>query len=346
MKNPAHVELNWSDFHVRVHDLPISRMNKDVAVFIGNQLGRFRDIDMDKFEGLWGSFMHIRVSMDVRKPLRVNHNLKKVLSTQASYFGSQKKKTDRIQPDLCRYHFQVLTKEEVSDTQLIPAAVPPEPIIALSWNCQGIGAPWTVQALKELGISVEANGKSGGLALLWNQSLQVCIQFYSRRHIDASISSDEIEQSWRFTGIYDNSEKVGGSTRPVWQIRDFRQALVRNGLSDLGYTGDAFTWCNRQEFPHTIKERLDRARANDGWAQRFRNATVKHIPTIYSDHLPLILDMQPKVIHFFPQKRPFRFEAAWIGLDDFDKIVENSWNSSSYNSGSNAFTEKLKLCGE
>ncbi|KAL0433610.1 UNVERIFIED_CONTAM: hypothetical protein Slati_2695300 [Sesamum latifolium] len=223
-KNPAHVELNWSDFHVRVHDLPINRMNKDVAVFIGNQLGRFRDIDMDKSEGLW------------------------VLTKTDGYRGSFGHSIDTSGGDC--------------------GAVSPEPMIALSWNCQGIEAPWTVQALKESGISVEANGKSGGLALLWNRSFQVCIQSYSRRHIDASISSDEIEQTWRFTGIFgdpeatkrrhtwdllsilgrqsvrpwlcigdfneilDNSEKVRGSTRPLHAA--FRQTLIKHLMDFSG----------------------------------------------------------------------------------------------------------------
>ncbi|KAK4427245.1 hypothetical protein Salat_1493400 [Sesamum alatum] len=52
---PSRVELNWTDFHIHVHDLPLNCMTKEVATFIGNQLGIFRDVDMDKGGQGWGS---------------------------------------------------------------------------------------------------------------------------------------------------------------------------------------------------------------------------------------------------------------------------------------------------
>ncbi|KAK4424920.1 hypothetical protein Salat_1685600 [Sesamum alatum] len=46
-ENPRHVNLDWCDFHVLVHDLPIGKMHKDMDIFVGNQLGHFKDVDMD-----------------------------------------------------------------------------------------------------------------------------------------------------------------------------------------------------------------------------------------------------------------------------------------------------------
>ncbi|KAL0445841.1 UNVERIFIED_CONTAM: hypothetical protein Slati_1712000 [Sesamum latifolium] len=68
--NPRRVNLDWCEFHVLVHDLPIGKMTKDMAILLGNQLGRFKDVDMDNSMGLWGASMRIRVSLDITKPLR------------------------------------------------------------------------------------------------------------------------------------------------------------------------------------------------------------------------------------------------------------------------------------
>ncbi|KAK4433258.1 hypothetical protein Salat_1088100 [Sesamum alatum] len=67
--NPLRIDLNWSDFHIHIHDLPLNRMTKEIAAFIGNQLGIFRDVDLDKGGQGWGSSLRIRVSLDITKPL-------------------------------------------------------------------------------------------------------------------------------------------------------------------------------------------------------------------------------------------------------------------------------------
>ncbi|KAK4413609.1 hypothetical protein Salat_2773600 [Sesamum alatum] len=69
-ENPRTVSLDWCDFHVLVHDLPIGKMHKDMAVFLGNQLGKFKDVDLDGPDRYWGSSLRIRVSLDITKPLR------------------------------------------------------------------------------------------------------------------------------------------------------------------------------------------------------------------------------------------------------------------------------------
>ncbi|KAL0387845.1 UNVERIFIED_CONTAM: hypothetical protein Sradi_2666300 [Sesamum radiatum] len=77
--NPARVELTWTCFHVHDHDLPLSRMTKEIATFISNQLGIFRDVDLDRGGQGWGSYLHIRVGIDISKPLRRIMKLRTVL---------------------------------------------------------------------------------------------------------------------------------------------------------------------------------------------------------------------------------------------------------------------------
>jgi hypothetical protein len=64
----------------------------------------------------------------------------------------------------------------------------------------------------------------------------------------------------------------------------FQEALIDTGPSDLGYTGDKFTWHRGG-----IRERLDRAVACDGWRSKFPDATVENLDYSRSDHQPVLL---------------------------------------------------------
>ncbi|KAL0411506.1 UNVERIFIED_CONTAM: hypothetical protein Slati_3740300 [Sesamum latifolium] len=68
-ENPDEVDLEWCPFHVRIHGLPIGKMTVEIARFIGSQIGRIQDLDQQKGPESWGSFMHIRIAVDVSKPL-------------------------------------------------------------------------------------------------------------------------------------------------------------------------------------------------------------------------------------------------------------------------------------
>ncbi|KAL0345400.1 UNVERIFIED_CONTAM: hypothetical protein Sradi_4371300 [Sesamum radiatum] len=68
-ENPMHVNLDWCDFFVHIHDLPLSKMNFGIASLIGNTLGRFRDLEMAEFGRAWGFSNRIRVAINVTQPL-------------------------------------------------------------------------------------------------------------------------------------------------------------------------------------------------------------------------------------------------------------------------------------
>ncbi|KAL0283171.1 UNVERIFIED_CONTAM: hypothetical protein Sangu_2906700 [Sesamum angustifolium] len=63
------VDLNWCEFHIHVHGLPLGKMTKEIAAFIGNKLGKFRDVELDGGGEDWGSYIRIRVVIDITKPL-------------------------------------------------------------------------------------------------------------------------------------------------------------------------------------------------------------------------------------------------------------------------------------
>ncbi|KAL0462161.1 UNVERIFIED_CONTAM: hypothetical protein Slati_0103700 [Sesamum latifolium] len=103
----------------------------------------------------------------------------------------------------------------------------------LVWNCQWLGNPETVHGLRDLirvnnpllvfltetkcsvsqieilkkglnlfGCGVDSRGKSGGLALLWQKTVEVQLQSFSHYHIDVSVRTEESEIWWRFLGVY------------------------------------------------------------------------------------------------------------------------------------------------
>ena len=126
---------------------------------------------------------------------------------------------------------------------------------------------------------VDNIGKSGSLAFFWNSEVNVEIQNYSRRHINALVRTNCTGYHWKFTGFYghpeaakrkdlwallrhlgileplawlsmgdynetiEDAEKVGSSLKPRGQMAAFRETLECR-LVDLGFNGPRFTWNN------------------------------------------------------------------------------------------------------
>jgi hypothetical protein len=201
-------------------------------------------------------------------------------------------------------------------------SAPPTDMIILSWNCRGLGNPRIVRDLcrmvKEkkpgmvflmetkcrlnkmerirckLGLSnmlaVDCVGKSGGLALLWANDVDVEIKNYSCRHISATILANSSKGSWKFTGFYGHpdpsrrheawsllkllagmgptpwvclgdfneilhqSEKCGGNAKSRSQMEDFHNVLEHCELVDLGFRGPKFTWNNGRDAGDFVQE--------------------------------------------------------------------------------------------
>ncbi|KAL0456588.1 UNVERIFIED_CONTAM: hypothetical protein Slati_0998000 [Sesamum latifolium] len=69
-KNPLEVDLNWCQFHVHIHGLPLWIMTRAMADFIGKRLGRFIESDSNQAQFMMGAKVRIRVALDVRLPLK------------------------------------------------------------------------------------------------------------------------------------------------------------------------------------------------------------------------------------------------------------------------------------
>lgn len=71
-----------------------------------------------------------------------------------------------------------------------------------------------------------------------------------------------------------------------------------------------------------IKERLDRAVANELWRTMCPKATLKHLPMIASDHAPLILNSHEEDSS---GPKPFLFEEAWIRDGSSSQVIKEAW---------------------
>ncbi|KAL0386176.1 UNVERIFIED_CONTAM: hypothetical protein Sradi_3011900 [Sesamum radiatum] len=69
-EDPLKVDLSYSPFQVHIHGLPGRMMTREVAEAIGTRLGSGVQFDQTQLKSMWGSKMRVKVSLDVRKPLK------------------------------------------------------------------------------------------------------------------------------------------------------------------------------------------------------------------------------------------------------------------------------------
>ncbi|CAM8980230.1 unnamed protein product [Rhodiola kirilowii] len=277
---------------------------------------------------------------------------------------------------------------------------------ALVWNCRGIGSPHAVRALKEvirsscplvvglietkcgsrrceivrisLGFDccfvVPARGRSGGLALFWNNSTNVEVVSYSGFHIDfllrhavtvhitvfygspkASLRLKSwelirklrrlIRVPWCVIGDFNEISSFSDSTssnlarRPY--IQQFRQVLSDCGLMDLGFKGSKFTYSNKRQGGDEVQCRLDRAVGDSLWIDNYPNSVIHHLTSHRSDHCPVLLCMDGVSL---AKRKPFRFEAMWMRDSSFENTVNKHWRlNGNMNDKLSHLTEHLKV---
>lgn len=150
-----------------------------------------------------------------------------------------------------------------------------------------------------------ALGLSGGLIFAWRPGLIFDVLTVSHHFINIVVRSDPVHTPWTttlihcpsewrykevfwqelmeagnvvsgpwlilgdFNALSNNSEKMGGRTFTSSSRGGFYQLKVTHGLTDIGCTGNPFTWCNGRKGYQQIRERLDKGIANGEWALLF-----------------------------------------------------------------------------
>nr|POE82897.1 hypothetical protein CFP56_14177 [Quercus suber] len=211
------------------------------------------------------------------------------------------------------------------------------------------------------GISVLSDGRSGGLAMIWKEGTDIRFKSCSNSHIDVVVYGKSGSRPWRATGFYGqpeaskrviswslleslkkqcdmpwvvfgdfneithSDEKLGWLDRDADQMQAFKDCLGDCGLTNLGFVGQRYTWCNERLGAQRTLVRLDRFVANEGWRALFPEAMVFHVSMPASDHCLLELSLKKRG-HPKPTKKRFFFESMWTRDDRCREVIETAWD--------------------
>ncbi|KAG7583713.1 Reverse transcriptase domain [Arabidopsis suecica] len=221
--------------------------------------------------------------------------------------------------------------------------------------------------------TVDPVGKSGGLALMWKDSVQVRVLQSDKRMIDSLIVWQDKEfyltciygepvqsergdlwerltrlglsrdKPWMLTGdfneLVDPSEKIGGPLRSDSSCMEFRQMLTSCGLWEVKHSGYQYSWYgNRND--ELVQCRLDRTVANQAWMESFPQAQATYLQKICSDHSPLINNL---VGENWRKWAGFKYDKRWIQREGFKELIGQFWGQQPTGEG-NQLMEKIASC--
>ena len=226
-------------------------------------------------------------------------------------------------------------------------------------------------------VTVDPVGRSGGLALFYNNEYQVKILYSSNRMIDVEavalgkvvyltfVYGDPVQklreqvwerltryglsrsEPWFIVGdlneITGNHEKEGGSLRSPESFIPFNNMIRNSGLLEFPARGNKMSWQGRRgkgKEAVTVRCRLDRALANEEWHTLFPCSYTEYLGMVASDHRPVVAYLEDKVSR---RKGQFRFDKRWIGQEGLMESITMGW--SNYRAGqSEGIVAKIGNC--
>uniref|UniRef100_A0A0D3D5D4 Endonuclease/exonuclease/phosphatase domain-containing protein n=1 Tax=Brassica oleracea var. oleracea TaxID=109376 RepID=A0A0D3D5D4_BRAOL len=226
-------------------------------------------------------------------------------------------------------------------------------------------------------VTVDPVGRSGGLALYYNNDYQVKVLFSSNRMIDVEavalgktifltfVYGDPVpdlrEQVWERLTRYGlsrsepwfiigdlneitvNHEKEGGSLRSAASFVPFNNMIRNTGLLEFPTKGNKLSWRGRRgkgKGAVTVRCRLDRALANEEWHTLFPCSHTEYLNMVASDHRPLVAYLEDKIVR---KRGQFRFDKRWLGQEGLMESITMGWSEHNEDSG-NGLVEKISNC--
>ena len=126
-----------------------------------------------------------------------------------------------------------------------------------------------------------------------------------------------------FNEVLSGDDKFGGNGVNLNRALEFKECLDECNMLDLGFASSKYTWTNSRHSTDLILKRIDRCFANLSWRTLYSDATVTHLPRIWSDHCPVLLELcRPYVCNLI---KPFRFQMMWLLHPEFPSMVQHAW---------------------
>lgn len=177
------------------------------------------------------------------------------------------------------------------------------------------------------------DGRSWRFTGIYGESrAELKLQTWALLH-DLYVQHEDDPMPWRagdFNEVLFHHEKEGGVPRGQSCLDRFREALEGCDLHDLGFTGDVFTWRNKQfREKDYIRERLDRAVANGAWRECFPLVHVKNGDHFHSDHRPVVVYLEGCRGAGLARsgESAFKFEASWLQEERCADVVAEAWEA-------------------
>lgn len=161
-----------------------------------------------------------------------------------------------------------------------------------------------------------------------------------------SVSSILRGQPWILCGDYNEILELDEHSRIMPSIslgtREFREVVRLCCLSDMGYHGPLFTWCNKRK-DGLICKKLDRVLMNDDWSHRFVQSYCVFESGGCSDHLRGRILLTSEIAR---PKCPFKFTNVIASMPEFMPLVAEQWTGTAplfqSTSALYRFSKKLK----
>ena len=229
-------------------------------------------------------------------------------------------------------------------------------------------------------IIVKHPNLGGGLALIWNNEVQLQLVNDTANHFLVKVREDDgfewwltgfygwpeachrykswellthlrtfVEGPWLcigdFNAIIQSTEKLSKRPSQMSQIDSFREALESCQLEDLSYKGYPYTWNNKRPRDANTKMWLDRVISIKPWRDKFQLSTVNHLFPHASDHLPIVLQTKHYGRNGPRAKSGFKFEEKWLLWEDCETVIK-AWSVDMGGMhGMARLKQKIEACG-
>ncbi|PPS12936.1 hypothetical protein GOBAR_AA07704 [Gossypium barbadense] len=269
-------EFWLSPFWLRIYNIPIELMDRQLALDVGNTIGELVVIDWKDRYGGWIEFMRIKVKIDMLKPLRrvvrmvdkageekiglikyerlpdfcyacgvIDHTKKTCKNNEEGGRGLRRNRVELVVSDA-----RVNEEKEESQTNLRAdseqhsnkgkeKACEDESMSISPMENKGHKTMRGGVGRMEECLAVCSEGKSRGLALLWRE--------------------DGFQLKKIVVGDVEKDEKYGeGHKKPKSVMDEFGDFPEELNLTDVKTYNGWFTWTNKRDGNRLVKERLDR----------------------------------------------------------------------------------------